>query len=666
MATIRRSRCFKLLFTMAFTGILLTALIPGVAFAAPIVAITKPTQGTVVRGVIAIDVHYLSGSNKPVTRLEIYIDDRLAREQNITPPRLEGSQSFNWDFSASSNTVHKISARAIDSTNASALATVNVQVQNAATEGPDRIAPVVKILYPASGQKVQGRVEIQAEATDNVGVESISFYVDGRLHNFLMKAGPYTDSWDTTRLPDGPHSLEAVASDAAENSMRSAQVTVIVENHSMTYMQQTPAAEEKLLTTSASTAGTPPPLPQPETTVPAPKVVSIVPKVDTPVAPMPNNQPTRPLAVPATSTTPAVASSLPRPEVGAALPAAASTDRQTPKAAAPTLNARTTPAGETGRVISGLERTRPAASHGATLARLQDSDIPTPGTTASLPQITCGAPTLAAAEQLGPTALLMSTTPFADGPLAAPRTSTPATTPVALLQVPSSQRVVPVERSARRVTPIEVEQVAAVKPANSGLSRIVTTETPAAEHLAAISRPATLTSVTQAALAEYRGTPVPASRMLARLPEPDAAHQSTTGRITAPANASAAVPLAIVKVRDIKIVFDGEMLSLRTSPETRQGISLAPLREIFEQTDGVLYWLPVTREVRAVNKNVDMKLAIGDRKVDVNGTTRTLEVAPYIKQGRTMVPLQFIADVLDVNITFNNETGQILISSNQF
>ncbi|MGE5531931.1 MAG: copper amine oxidase N-terminal domain-containing protein, partial [Bacteroidota bacterium] len=182
-----------------------------------------------------------------------------------------------------------------------------------------------------------------------------------------------------------------------------------------------------------------------------------------------------------------------------------------------------------------------------------------------------------------------------------------------------------------------------------------------------VSRPAiTVAPLTQAVLAEYRGLAVPASRMLAMLPNSESGKLAADGRITAPGTQAAAVPIAVAKVRDIKIVFDGEVLSLRTAPETRKGISLAPLREIFEKTDGVLYWFPTERKVQAVNKNVNMKLTIGDPKVTVNGDTETLQVAPYLKQGRTMVPLQFIADVLDVKIAFDNGTGQILISSNQF
>ena len=205
----------------------------------------------------------------------------------------------------------------------------------------------------------------------------------------------------------------------------------------------------------------------------------------------------------------------------------------------------------------------------------------------------------------------------------------------------------------------------AVAPASS-LTRVTTPAAVAAPERVAINmRPPASPLITDAALAEYRGLPVPASRMTSRLPEGTAASISADGRVTAPQGDVAAIPVAVHKVRDIKIVFDGEVLSLRATPETRAGISLAPLREIFEQTDGVLYWFPVEKKVQAVNKNVDVQLTIGDPKATVNGEQRSLQVAPFIKRGRTMVPLQFIADVLDVNIAVNSATGQIVISSNQ-
>ncbi len=155
---------------------------------------------------------------------------------------------------------------------------------------------------------------------------------------------------------------------------------------------------------------------------------------------------------------------------------------------------------------------------------------------------------------------------------------------------------------------------------------------------------------------EYRVAMLPRS-VAADLPHPK--------RVGQPATA-AFLPTEIGALRDIKVVFNGELLDLRVAPEMKTGLSVGPLREIFEQTDGALYWFPVEKKVRAVNDELDIRLQIGDPVITVNDEAQELTLAPYIKQGRTMVPLQFLADTLDVAIRYNPATGQLVISSREF
>jgi hypothetical protein len=838
MAKRFRSLPFRALYAISFISFLFMALVPSVALGLPLVAITRPTQGAVVSGVILIDVAFRSDSNRPITRLEIYIDDSLAREVDLPSPLLEGRQSFNWDFSYLSNSVHKISARAVDSSGSANTASINVNVQNAATTGPDRIPPVVRIYYPAQGAKVRGMVEIKAEATDNVGVELVYFYIDGRLHKMIMKAPPYVDQWDTTREADGTHVLEAVAVDAAENEARSAQVTVIVENHNLTAMAPagtagaTPSPLPSVPSVAAAPApqpaaaapsvsippvtdtlpvapgapsvasapswqptptphgattptvplpqaggpwvpqiqGTPAPLPapgQPQVAAPsaarsgpaslapatvapeAPKVSSVTPRAlplgPVPQAPLVTELPTGPsvplnynagrIAEPGTLSAPvgpaaAPQANLTRPQTLAlAAPQAAASERLAPKTMAPSLQplvtatppttvapaaAPSAPAGPTQTAVKAPATSTPPSLQVSTGPRVSTSGLAP--LTATSPQLTAASkpaasPSKSSAPGSYAPTLVAANTPRgatpATGATSQPvsRTGQPGLTPLRPVSSPETvirQQVTPSGPAvATALSPVDLSPIMAVAPtpkaAPTGVEALktttpaqvptATTPTPTAkpvasqpglaaapsqpsppERVALMSRPPlSPATLTEAIFAEYRGTPIPAERMLARLPDNTARPLPADGRITTPAApVIAAVPVAVAKVRDIRIVFDGEVLSLRATPETRQGVSLAPLREIFEQADGVLYWFPVEKQVQAVNKTTDVKLRIGDRKVTVNGQTQTLEVAPYIKQGRTMVPLQFIADILDVSINFDNRTGQILISSNQF
>src|SRR5262249_10348368 len=58
---------------------------------------------------------------------------------------------------------------------------------------------------------------VDATASDGVGVSSAAFYVDGAFQGTSAGAGPYSFSWDTTQVGDGSHWLYVVAYDAAGN-----------------------------------------------------------------------------------------------------------------------------------------------------------------------------------------------------------------------------------------------------------------------------------------------------------------------------------------------------------------------------------------------------------------------------------------------------------------
>ncbi|MCD6352384.1 MAG: hypothetical protein J7M26_09720, partial [Armatimonadetes bacterium] len=122
------------------------------------------------------------------------------------------------------------------------------------------------------------------------------------------------------------------------------------------------------------------------------------------------------------------------------------------------------------------------------------------------------------------------------------------------------------------------------------------------------------------------------------------------------------VPSALARFRNVQVLYDGKLVPLRSCPEVTKGIPVGPLREVFEQCDGVLYWFPVAKRVKAVSPDAQVDLQIGHRQAQVNGDTVQLELAPYIKRGRTMVPLSFLAATLNLTITFDSHRGQLIIS----
>ena len=94
----------------------------------------------------------------------------------------------------------------------------------------DKTPPTVVMQGPADGSEVSGTITLGAIASDNVGVTSVEFFVDGNSIGSRDTSAPYGVKLDTTDLPDGTVALLAVARDAAGNETTSAPLTVTIDN----------------------------------------------------------------------------------------------------------------------------------------------------------------------------------------------------------------------------------------------------------------------------------------------------------------------------------------------------------------------------------------------------------------------------------------------------
>lgn len=98
--------------------------------------------------------------------------------------------------------------------------------------GPvDVTPPTVTLTAPANGATVAGpAVVVTASASDDVGVASVQFLLDGAPLGQPDASAPYEIVWDSTAVADGAHTLGAQARDAAGNVGSAAPVQVTVNN----------------------------------------------------------------------------------------------------------------------------------------------------------------------------------------------------------------------------------------------------------------------------------------------------------------------------------------------------------------------------------------------------------------------------------------------------
>jgi chitodextrinase len=82
---------------------------------------------------------------------------------------------------------------------------------------PDAVDPTAQLTAPAANSTVSGTVALTANATDNVGVTRVEFFLNGALVGTDTSA-PYSVNLDSKAQPNGTHTLSVRAYDAAQRS----------------------------------------------------------------------------------------------------------------------------------------------------------------------------------------------------------------------------------------------------------------------------------------------------------------------------------------------------------------------------------------------------------------------------------------------------------------
>jgi hypothetical protein len=116
----------------------------------------------------------------------------------------------------------------------------------------------------------------------------------------------------------------------------------------------------------------------------------------------------------------------------------------------------------------------------------------------------------------------------------------------------------------------------------------------------------------------------------------------------------------------IKVFVDGEEVNFALEkPQSVAGRTLVPMRPIFEALGATVDYDIVHRRILARRENQEIELTIGEKIARKNGAEITMDVAPTLKKGSTLVPLRFVAESLDAKVNYDNKTQEIRISTDE-
>jgi hypothetical protein len=111
------------------------------------------------------------------------------------------------------------------------------------------------------------------------------------------------------------------------------------------------------------------------------------------------------------------------------------------------------------------------------------------------------------------------------------------------------------------------------------------------------------------------------------------------------------------------VVIDGTTITTTVPPYILDGTTMVPLRSISEYMGADVEWDAANRTIHIEKGTRTIDLTVGKVAAKINGETVTTSMSPVIKNNYTMVPLRFIGEALDCDVSWEAETKTVIIKS---
>ncbi|MGC9074095.1 MAG: copper amine oxidase N-terminal domain-containing protein, partial [Caldisericum sp.] len=123
----------------------------------------------------------------------------------------------------------------------------------------------------------------------------------------------------------------------------------------------------------------------------------------------------------------------------------------------------------------------------------------------------------------------------------------------------------------------------------------------------------------------------------------------------------------ILQIGNLTFTVNGSTQTLDSPPIIKNGRTLLPIRAVVEALCGTIYWDANEKKVTVTLGSTSLELWIGKPTAKVNGVDTPIDstnskVVPEIINGRTMLPLRFVAENLGCDVQWDGTTKTITIT----
>lgn len=610
-------------------------------------------------------------SGAHVALVELRLNGTSYGTRNMDVAQSKGETDFTLDTGALNDGDNSVEIRLYDKGGKLLAAETRTVTADEGHKSP------IYLESPRIGSTVQGPVEINVGFGRNLHNTYVSFFVDNQF-KAMTNTPPYSYVWDTSHDANGWHEIEAWAVDDSSITYKTRKVKVYVNNPGGNTAREflTPDTAPITIPTAAKVALNPIAA---ATTVPVSDVPSgtHTAQLNWTAAASPHISNLRPQIsahvvnplnmVPIFNQLVGVVGSFagvkPQPWAKAVatgpqllLP----TGKRVAVPIMPTKAVLTGPISSVPRKVHTIKPIAAAKSIEA-LPAIEDSVVDVP----RMPEAAKVAKTAAVKVETPKVAPIRTSTPAEEAPIMIAISKEPKITATPMkLSTPS----VPVHNAAKSAAKAAKLVTSVSKAAVASTPKSAKIAIPKVDTMAIVDMPSVEPQATESpklpAKAVSTAMHVKAPTH-AKLPKSET---SVVSHAIASASKAAYIPVGhgtkIPHVGTYSIVMNARKVNFGAAkPRVENQVPLTPFRYLFEDDGGKVNWEHKTKTVHAEKPTKEIYIKIGDKLAKVNNLPIEMDLTPFIDHGRTIVPLSFIKDALDVEIDYDPITGHVLITS---
>ena len=113
----------------------------------------------------------------------------------------------------------------------------------------------------------------------------------------------------------------------------------------------------------------------------------------------------------------------------------------------------------------------------------------------------------------------------------------------------------------------------------------------------------------------------------------------------------------------IKVTYDGNTIDFDVQPEIIDDRVMVPMRTIFEAFGAMVKWDGDSQTITAKKKSKTISMTIGNTDMTKNDETYSFDTAPVIEDGRTLVPVRAVSDMLGLDVEWEDSDKTVTITT---